>query len=106
MDTFSVRDLRERPGEIVREAEQGHISMVTKRGHPVFITVPFDESLLTLGLNKHMSLHMLKEGDITLRQASKIAGVSMEEMISMAGLLDIALVDYPVEQLEEEVKLV
>lgn len=106
MDTYSIRDLRERPGEIVREAEQGHLSMVTKRGHPIFIAVPFDESLVTLGLNKYMSLCMLKEGHITLRQAAKIANLSIEEMISLAGLMNITLVDYPVEQLMEEVNLV
>lgn len=31
MDSFTVRDLRERPGEIIREAERGHLSCNKKR---------------------------------------------------------------------------
>lgn len=52
------------------------------------------------------SLYMLKEGRVTLRQAAKIADISIEETISLAGLLNITLVDYSVEELKEEVDLV
>ncbi|OYW26418.1 MAG: type I-E CRISPR-associated protein Cas5/CasD [Methyloversatilis sp. 12-65-5] len=46
METFTVRDLRERTGELIRGAEEGRLSVVTKHGTPVFIAVPFDETLL------------------------------------------------------------
>ena len=42
MDTFSIRDLRERTGDLVRDAEAGKLSLVTKHGQPVFLAVPFD----------------------------------------------------------------
>ena len=45
MDTFTVRDLRERSGEWIRHAEEGKLSIITKNGHPVFVVVPFDETL-------------------------------------------------------------
>ena len=37
METFSIRDLRERTGELARTAEAGQLSIVTKHGRPVFI---------------------------------------------------------------------
>lgn len=32
MDTFTIRDLRERTGDLVRHAEAGKLSLVTKHG--------------------------------------------------------------------------
>ena len=45
MDTFTVRDLRERTGDLIRDAEQGKLSIITKHGQPVFVAVPFDETV-------------------------------------------------------------
>jgi prevent-host-death family protein len=106
MDTFTVRDLQERPGAIIREAEQGHLSLITKRGHPVFLAVPFQETLLEMGLHKILALQLLQQGHFTLRQAAKLALVSIEEMMPLATNFGINLVDYPKEELEEELKLV
>ena len=46
MDAFTIRDFRERTGELIRDAEAGKLSIVTKHGQPVFVAVPFDETLL------------------------------------------------------------
>ena len=32
MDTFTVRDLRERTGTLIHDAEEGRLSLVAKRG--------------------------------------------------------------------------
>lgn len=66
MDTFSVRDLKERPGAIIKDDDEGHMSLVTKRGRPIFLAVPFSEDMLTLGLHKHLALQLLKQGSVTL----------------------------------------
>ena len=42
MDVFTVRDLRERTGELIRDAEEGKLSLITKHGQPVFIAVRFE----------------------------------------------------------------
>ena len=46
LDVFSVRDLRNRSGDLLRDAEAGRISLITKHGRPVILAVPFDERLL------------------------------------------------------------
>jgi prevent-host-death family protein len=33
MEMYTIRDLRNRTGELIREAEAGHLSLVTKHGH-------------------------------------------------------------------------
>ncbi len=50
METFTIRDLRERTEELVRDAEAGKLSVITKHGQAVFVAVPFDEVLPTSGV--------------------------------------------------------
>ena len=74
-----MQTLRERSGELTREAEAGHLSLVTKRGQPLFVTVPVSEELLDKGTR-----------------------VSLAEHLSRLG---IAIVDYPADELEEELRV-
>jgi prevent-host-death family protein len=48
MDAFTVRDLRERTGELIRDTKAGKLSVVTKHGRPVFVAVPLDDSDIVL----------------------------------------------------------
>ena len=100
-----MRDLRERPGELIRDAEQGLLAMVTKRGRPVFIAVPFTEELVKLGLSKSLALRMLEEKQISLRQACKIANISLEEMLSLTSDAGMNVVDYDPKELDEELAI-
>ncbi len=43
---FTVRDLRERTDELIRDAESGELSVITKRGRPVYVALPFDKTLI------------------------------------------------------------
>jgi prevent-host-death family protein len=56
VNTFSIRDLRERTGELVRTAEAGQLSVVAKHGQPVFVAVPFSQALLANGVNVALAL--------------------------------------------------
>jgi len=51
LDIFTVRDLRERTGALIHDAEDGKLSLITKHGRPVFLAVPFSEELLKMGLS-------------------------------------------------------
>lgn len=46
MRTFTASDLHEQTAELVRDAEAGKLSLVTKDGLPVFVALPFDDALL------------------------------------------------------------
>ena len=49
-DTFSATDLRQRSGELLRSAERGRLSVITKHGRPAILAIPFDDRLLSLGV--------------------------------------------------------
>ena len=42
MSSVAIRELKARASEIVRRAEEGEAFLVTKRGRPVAIMLPFD----------------------------------------------------------------
>lgn len=102
METFSIRDLRERTGELVREAEAGHLSVVAKHGRPLFVTVPMDEHLLKEGIAVALAIRLFAEKVISLGKAAKLARLPIEGFITRLGAMGVPAVDYPPEELDEE----
>ena len=103
MEAFSIRDLRERTGELVRTAEAGQLSVVAKHGHPVFVAVPFDEQLVTSGVAIDLAIKLYEDGTMTIGRAAKLAGMCHEEFMDLLGAMAIPVVKYPAEEVSEEV---
>lgn len=102
MRTFTVRDLREHTGDLIRGAENGELSVITKHGTPVFVAVPFDETLLREGVGMALAIKLFDEERISLGRAAKLAGISISEMIDMLGRHGIAVIRTSAEDLERE----
>ena len=77
--------------------------LITKHGRPSILAVPFDDRLLELGVHRALALHLFERKQATLTRAAKVAGVTSEEFVSLLGRAGIAAVDYPPEELDEEV---
>ena len=103
LDIFSVRDLRQRSGKLLKDAENGRLALITKHGRPAILAVPFDERLLDLGLHRTLALRLFEKRHLTLVQAARLAGLSAEEFVALLGEAGIPAVDYPAEELDEEV---
>ena len=99
---FSARALRQRSGDLFRDAEKGRLAIITKHGHPSILAVPFNERLLELGVHRTLALHLFGEHRLTLARAAKLAGVTPKEFIDMLGEADVPAVDYPPGDLDEE----
>lgn len=106
METFTIRDLRERTGELIRDAEAGKLSLVTKHGQPVFLAVPFDETLIKEGVRIDLALKLFDEDVISTGQAAKLAGVSLSEFLEICSAQGIPVVRYGAEELEKELKAI
>jgi prevent-host-death family protein len=104
MEMFTVRDLRNRTGELIREAELGHLSVITKHGQPVFVAVPFDEALLESGVRVSMAIQLFADHKVTLVQAARLAGLSASEMMDKLADRKIAIADYSKEELLDDVE--
>ncbi len=104
MDTFTVRDLREHTGQLIHDAEEGKLSLITKHGRPVFIAVPFSEDLLKLGLKQALAIKFYQENALSLEKAAKLADISLEAFIERLGSFGIPVVTYSTEELQQELK--
>ena len=105
LDVFTVKDLGQRADELLRAAEQGRLSLITKDGRPAFLAVPFDGRLLDLGIHRTVAVHLFESGQTTLSQGARLAGISMEEFMKILGQLGIPVVNYPPEDLERELEV-
>ena len=102
LEVFSVRDLRLRSNDLVREAEAGRVSVITKRGRPAVVAVPFGTRLVDLGLDKDLALALFEQGLITLAKAAKLAGVTQDVFMDLMAEAGSVAVDYPPEELTDE----
>ena len=105
LEVFSVRDLRLRSSELVREAEAGQVSVITKRGKPAVVAVPFGTRLVDLGLDKDLALALFEQGLITQAKAAKLAGVTQDVFMDLMAEAGSVAVDYPPEELTDELSI-
>ncbi|MDR1424470.1 MAG: type II toxin-antitoxin system prevent-host-death family antitoxin [Azoarcus sp.] len=102
MQTFSIRELRERSGELSREAEAGHLALVTRHGEPLFVSVPFTEELLQMGVHVALAVDLFKSGGLTSARAAKLARMSLPQFLAYLSDQGIPVVDYDPAELEHE----
>ena len=85
LTVFSARDVRRRSGELLRNAEHGRLTLITRHGHPAILAVPFDERLLEVGVHRAMALRLFEQRLVTLVQAARLAATTPEEFVDMLG---------------------
>ena len=105
IEVFSVRDLRVRSSELVREAEAGQVSIITKRGKPAVLALPFGSRLVDLGLDKDLALALFEQGLVTLAKAARLAGVTQDVFMDLVAEAGLVAVDYPPEDLADELRV-
>jgi prevent-host-death family protein len=102
MDVFTIRDLRERTGELIRDAEEGKLCIVTKHGQPIFVAVPIDETLLKEGVRVALAVKLFDNEVISIGKAAKLAGMPLGEFIDYLSALKIPVVRYGKKELQRE----
>jgi len=104
MDTFTVRDLRERTGELIRDAESGKLSVITKHGRPVFLAVPFDELLIREGIGLALAVRLFQQAEISLGKAARLAGMDRKDFMAELGRRGIPLTKQSEAELKHELE--
>lgn len=104
METFTVRDLRDRTGELIKGAESGKLALVTKHGRPVFVALPFDEKLLEQGITVSLAVRLFDEGALSQGQAARLAGLSLTDFLTACSNRQVPVVRYEPGELETEIE--
>jgi prevent-host-death family protein len=93
MEAFAIRDLREHTGELVRNAEQGRCSVVSKHGKPLFVALPFDDDLLKAGVNVALADKLVQSGELSVAAGAKLAAMTYAGYLRHLGTLGYSLLD-------------
>jgi predicted HTH domain antitoxin len=104
MHTFTIRELRDKSGELSREAEDGNISLITKHGQPLMVSVPFDRALVESGVHVALALSLFKSSSLSLGMAARVARMSKIDFTELLSNLGIPVVRYDASELEDELR--
>lgn len=93
MEAFAVRDLREHTGELVRNAESGQFSVVSKHGKPLFVALPFTDDMLAAGVSVSLADRLVQSGELSLSSGAKLARMPYARYLQHLGTLGYSLLD-------------
>ena len=93
MEAFAVRDLREHTGELVRNAESGAYSVVSKHGKPLFLAMPFTDELLKSGVNVALADKLVLQGELSVAAGAKLAKLPYARYLQHLSLLGYSMLD-------------
>ena len=91
MQAFAIRDLREHTGELVRNAESGQYSVVSKHGKPLFVALPFDDALLNAGVNIALADSLVQRGELSVGAGAKLAAVTYSAYLQHLGTIGYSM---------------
>lgn len=102
MQAFSVDDLQMHPEALAESAQAGQLALVTNQGQPLFVSVPFDETMLREGVHVALAVNLFKSGEFSSGKAAELARMSKIAFIEFVSRLGIPVVDYPPDEIKAE----
>lgn len=99
MKVFASYELPDHSEELVRHMEEGGLSLVTHHGRPLFLTLPFDESLLRHGLSATLAARLFDRKILSLEQGARLAGMSTTQFVDYLDSLRIPVMHHIVHDL-------
>ena len=106
MGSISVEQFLEHPDKLLSDAQSGEIAVVMQDGEPVFMAVPMGASFDSPGVRLELAVSLFDCEQVSIGVASRIAGLSIGEMIDELGRRRIPVARYSGEEFAEEMKYV
>lgn len=94
MNTIGIKELQTNPAKLSKTLLADEYMLITRRGEPLGVALPFDNNLMENGLKRWMSLKAFQNGDISLGQLAKTLGMNKHEALDLLGELNIPFADY------------
>jgi prevent-host-death family protein len=93
MESFAIRDLREHTGELVRNAENGQYSVISKHGKPLFIALPFDDAMLKAGVVVALADRLVQAGELSVSSGAKLAAMPYARYLQHLGKIGYSMIE-------------
>ena len=94
MNTIGIKELQTNPAKLSKTLLNDEYMLITRRGEPLGVALPFDDDLMQNGLKRWMSLRAFKDGDISLGQLAKTLDMNKHQALTLLGELNIPFADY------------
>ena len=77
----------------MRNAENHQFSVVSKHGRPLFVALPFDDTMLSAGVSVALADRMVKSGELSVAAGAKLAGLPLASYMQHLGAVGYSLLD-------------
>jgi len=104
MHNVSIRDLKNNPASMTARLEQGHSVFVTKRGKPIGVTLPLDDSVVDHSLKELLYFDLYNKGEISFGKLAKFLGVTKPQLRRMFTAMEMPVIDYSVDEVAKELE--
>ncbi|MGE4294171.1 MAG: UPF0175 family protein [Campylobacterales bacterium] len=104
MLTVGIKELKDNPAILTRSLEAHDISLLTKRGSPIGLALPWDDAIFANGYKETLAVNAYKAGLLTLSQLARTLGKSLEETLDLTAQLGILLIDHDAAETDREIE--
>ena len=104
MDTLTVDEVNAQPQRLVADAVRGEPTMVTQDGKPVLMAVPMGAGLDAPEVRLELAVRLFDRDQISVGVAARIAGMSLNNMLSELSRRQIPVVRYSDDDFKDEMK--
>lgn len=98
MNTIGIKELQTNPGKLSHSLQNDEYTLITRRGEPLGIALPFGGNLLEKGMKPWFALKAFQEGDLSLGQLAKALGKNKQEALMLLGEMNIPFADYDLQE--------
>lgn len=98
MDIIGIKELQTNPGKLSQSLIKNEYMLITRRGKPLGVALPFTSQLMESGLKNWMALKAFQEGDLSLGQLANALGKNKHETLALLGELNIPFADYDLQE--------
>ena len=106
MESISVEQFLERPDKLLSDAQNGKIAVVTQDGEPIFMALPMGAKFDSRSVRLELAVSLFDREQASLGVASRIAGLSISEMIDQLGQRGIPVIRYSEDSFAREMEYV
>jgi len=94
VNVIGIKELQTNPGKLSKTLLSDDYALITRRGQPLGVALPFSDKLMESGLKIWMALTAFQEGNISLGQLAKTLDKNKHETLAFLGELNIPFADY------------
>ncbi len=98
MNTIGIKELQTNPGKLSKSLGSDEYTLITRRGKPLGLALPFSDGLMENGFRHWMVIKAFQAGDISLGQLAEALDKNKHQTLKLLGELNIPFADYDLEQ--------